>query len=402
MKIKVNKIKIKEIYIYFILVLIFYTSGSIYNFVFYNLNEKIKFIFCICASLSIFVCSRKEIHSLFVFIAGSLFLVLWAILGNAYLDNIFTTFIRILSVYIFLLFCENKKIDILEYLYKVIFLIAIIYLIAWMLFDYGPFSKFGTSLVVEINKNMGYESSGKWIYTNFFNIYFRWKNERKVLGMTIYASNGPFWEPGLYQIYLNFALWYGLLHQKKINYLKIIILIIAVISTTSTTGIFLLFIILGVFFYKKMEKKTAVCFLIPIGLVLYKIFTYVWNEKMINSLTNIQSRYNDTIFLVEKCLEHPIFGNGMGNTPAFNALLLYVVDFGILGFVLFLFYILKLFTDKNELAQKIVLTFWLILSLINEPIGYHSLVALILIMLYKTVIRKNCKYSDNNNKMKNT
>lgn len=67
---------------------------------------------------------------------------------------------------------------------------------------------------------------------------------------------GPFWEPGVFQIYLNIAIIILLLEKKR-NYKKIILNIIAVITTFSTTGfIALVFIVLG--FYLNDSKRITI------------------------------------------------------------------------------------------------------------------------------------------------
>lgn len=386
MKIKVKKKYFKNVYIYIVLLLIFYTSGSIYNFVFYEHNILFKTILILLISFCILYLGKKEVQSLLLYLGIAALAFLWTLCGNGNLRFFFTSFVRITFVFIFAVYCQKIQIELLEYIYKLIVVMAVIYLLAWILFDLGPLQRFGKAMLVSIEVAEG--EKREWRYTGFFNIYFRWKNMRRLAGLEYNASNGFFWEPGLYQIYLNFALWYGLFLRKKVNYSITVILIFAVFSTTSTTGIFTLLIILGGFLYANRSFLAKLLLLIPMGLFLVGMIENVWSEKVQYGTANVSSRFEDSFFLLEKWAQHPVFGYGMGNAGGFNGLLIFCTDFGLLGLIFIGFYVFHIFNCRKNVLTNLTLCSWLCLSLINEPIGYHSLLWLLLFVLYPELEKK--------------
>lgn len=66
-----------------------------------------------------------------------------------------------------------------------------------------------------------------------------------------YRNFGPFWEPGVYQIYLNIAIAYLLFLRDKILKIPLICLVIALVTTFSTTGYICFSIILCALLWKK-------------------------------------------------------------------------------------------------------------------------------------------------------
>lgn len=368
-----------EVYIYVVLLFTFYTSGFIYNFVFWDLNWTIKIIQILLIAGGFIVFEKEDFEKITFFVIGEFCLGIWALLGNAEITTYLKFVLRLTFLYCFYLYGRKKNICLSAYIYRLCVAIAVMYFAAWLLFDMGPFSNLGKLIDVVIEIKEG--EIRRWQYTDFLHIYYRWKNERRILGFTIMASNGPFWEPGLYQIYLNFALYYELF-RKKTNRKTAGFLICAVLTTTSTTGIFLLIIILTGWLFSRCGKKMRKILAVPLGLGGLGMILFVWIEKTTYSAGNVSARLSDLLILLEKIAAHPITGNGMGNQGAFNALFLYLADFGILALIGIAIFCHRIMRHKGDFISKLVLIAWLALSLMNEPVGYHSLFCLILILLY--------------------
>lgn len=374
MKIKFKKKALIDLYVYIVLFLTTYTSGFIYNFVYYDYNSIIKWLLVAVISICLPFYARVDYKGILFFTLLEMFIGIWVIIGDGVMSNYVKAVVRITFIFIFFLFCNRKKINILEYFCNLLVLYAAVYLIAWLIFDVGPFSFYGCELHISVEITEGRIQS--WNYTDFFGVYYRWHNLRRIFGLNIVASNGPFWEPGLYQIYLNLALWYELFKRKKLRW-SAILLTVSILVTTSTMGAFVLVIIWLGYLYNRQLLSTKVISILPsIALLLFTLIE-LWNEKLTYATGNINSRGNDLITLLQIYFQHPVLGNGMGKHFGFSALLIYIVDFGILGFIFIFFIIFSIMRRKGTLTSNLVLVAWLLLSLMNEPIGYHSLFMLI-------------------------
>lgn len=374
MKIKFTKKAVMDLYVYIVLILTTYTSGFIYNFVYYDYNSTIKWLLVGMIFFCLFFLTKADYNKLLFFVLLEMFIGLWVIMGGGVMNNYIKAVVRITFMFIFYVFCNKNKINVLEYLCNLMVLYAAVYLAAWLIFDVGPLARYGHNLHVSIEIAEGQIRS--WNYTEFFHLYYRWHDSRRIFGVNIVASNGPFWEPGLYQIYLNLALWYELFRRKKFRW-AVILLTVAIIVTTSTMGAFILVIIWAGYLYNKQFPIAKVISVLPVIAATLFILNELWNEKKAYAISNVNGRGNDFMDLAQAFIVHPIIGNGMGNCPGFNALLIYIAEFGSLGIVFIIFIITMIMKKKGSLIGKMVLIAWLLLSLINEPIGYHSLFLLI-------------------------
>ncbi len=73
---------------------------------------------------------------------------------------------------------------------------------------------------------------------------------------TVARNYGIFWEPGVFQIYLNFAIWHCLVCSKKTDWKKIVVFGISVLTTLSTTGYICTAAIVFIYLVDKGPKIT--------------------------------------------------------------------------------------------------------------------------------------------------
>ena len=132
---------------------------------------------------------------------------------------------------------------------------------------------------------------------------------------------GPFWEPGVFQAYLNVALLF-LLFNKNYSYFKkivfSIILISAIVTTYSTTGyIVLTFVLLSYianysnFNIRNFAKVLVLSLIFLISLILFinsNLFQEIILQKF--SSTAEQSRFLSYTAGIKLFLSHPILGVG--------------------------------------------------------------------------------------------
>ena len=140
---------------------------------------------------------------------------------------------------------------------------------------------------------------------------------------------GPFWEPGVYQAYLNVAILLLLFVREtgKNKITKTIVLVMAVISTLSTTGYICLCIIFFLYYLEKIENRTLTPFdivfiMIGISMMLYfigssNIFDIVFSKLSSGSKNRSTLTRLEDIKIYFPCwLKNPLFGYGI--TKSYN------------------------------------------------------------------------------------
>ena len=198
---------------------------------------------------------------------------------------------------------------------------------------------------------------------------------------------GPYWEPGAFQIILNYVL---IMYFNEIcNFsfsvpygkLKILIIIAALLMTQSTAGYINLFILIVITVLNmKMTKKTFMkAIFIGIALIAAAFFllsSETYTEKMSqkgSDNTSYEIRKMDNLAMLQMTMERPILGYGI-NSPAFrnrgkhlgnitssNGLLALSSQ---LGCIFLLFFCLALYSRlKKFYPQKRFLVFFLLLML---------------------------------------
>ena len=211
-------------------------------------------------------------------------------------------------------------------------------------------------------------------------------------GITLPRNFGIYWEPGLYQVFLNMLLLYYLLIKR--NIILVFFFCINIILTFSVTGYITSLLIF--LFYSLSDNKGIKKKLIIVIVIIVILFALPWlldffQFKMTTG--SYRARTQDIFSGIEMFLENPIFGIGIsqldyknmyydlfgvihGNT---NGLINIGLQFGLIGILFYLsnFYWTFLFWCKyyNKIFAMAFLV-WLVCSLINEPIERIGLVML--------------------------
>ncbi|WP_207651183.1 O-antigen ligase family protein, partial [Clostridium thermobutyricum] len=211
---------------------------------------------------------------------------------------------------------------------------------------------------------------------------------------------GVFWEPGLYQIFLNLALLSYLFQEKKHKKKIIFILIVSIILTYSTTGyilgIVLIFIKLLAMIRDMKNNKILKFLLITFMPIITLICIYFALKIMILKINaginygnkSYSIRTTDLIDCAKQFLKTPIIGSGFFNYSVLprkgsvNGLFSIFYQTGIIGtFILLVIPMKRLFGKfKKEICLEFAIGFilWLIMSLMNEPIQYSNFILMII------------------------
>ena len=138
--------------------------------------------------------------------------------------------------------------------------------------------------------------------------------------ITDYPNNrnySIFYEPGVYQAFLNIAIIFEL--QK--NYLKnlpiLFLFVISIITTFSTTGLICLFLVFLILFlnnYKLWRKKRIYIYLFLFPLIFFGLYSGLLYKEIIEKLSESSysffSRSIGSLLDIQIFLENPFFGAG--------------------------------------------------------------------------------------------
>lgn len=220
----------------------------------------------------------------------------------------------------------------------------------------------------------------------------------EVYGLGGYRNYGIFWEPGLYQIYLNLSLIYFLYVKEpffKRRWLTVIYLLFGIYTTGSTTGLFLAAFIVGyyAFFNSSMGLFVKVVFILAaISIASAVVIPYL----MDNLTTKMDSasylmRMNDLTFGYDVFMSKPVLGHGIANdiykalySSSFgeergdsNGLINVLINFGIVGFIAYVRWFYRFAKASNSFFDGrvvIPVLIWSVASLCTEPISTHAAV----------------------------
>ncbi|SFB66297.1 hypothetical protein [Ruminococcus albus] len=116
-------------------------------------------------------------------------------------------------------------------------------------------------------------------------IYVYWEETGWTINNLSIRNSGIFWEPGVYQAYLNIALFL-LLQNETVKYqrMKILVLVFTIITTLSATGLFVLFLVVTGYFVTNKQSKNILFLLL--GFIIFIVAvskTSFLTDKLFNS-----------------------------------------------------------------------------------------------------------------------
>jgi hypothetical protein len=133
-----------------------------------------------------------------------------------------------------------------------------------------------------------------------------------------FRNPGPFWEPGLFAVFLNLALLFNLILEKKLFSIKNGILILALLSTLSTAGYIAFFMLVFFFFQSNqsfLRRLLLALFILPVILTLYFSLDFLSTKVEQNiSLagTTTSSRFGSAAVDLADFMSSPFIGWGRG------------------------------------------------------------------------------------------
>ena len=225
---------------------------------------KVALLTIVCAGVVIWDLGKRnyiEKKEFFWVICPSVLLIITQILSK---DLALSYESKILMMYAGYIITRRVPFDIFREKYlQIMYVICIISLVCWLLGLLG----------IPIWNWLPSSGAGQYktLFFYAFDIYKGYISER---------NNGPFWEPGVFQIYINIALIFLLFNKKKLNIKYLFVYLFALITTISTTGYVSFAIIALAYIYDKGKYIKFHHVLIILGLFLGAFYYISSNEEL--------------------------------------------------------------------------------------------------------------------------
>ena len=292
-------------------------------------------------------------------------------------------FTRMIILLLFLLsfpWFSKKNVDIFHHIFRIVIFLSFISIFLFVLID-----------IIKIQIPYTLVSTGPYThYTNYCNLLFEYSPMYTVSfgGITFQRLQSIFWEPGAYQIFLNFA-FYRLLFKENVNQkLKsklISLLAVNIILTLSTTGIalFIVIVFLRIYYSKYFNRTSRMALIIPIFCFFAIVFSYLINIKLANAggKVSYSLRIADIVQGWELFTRHPLFGVGFNNQEAFmqiqkmdrgssNGVITFLFSMGLVGSIIFIIPFIHNYIRMNRENRnsQIVFIIWFLVVNLTEPI----------------------------------
>lgn len=224
-------------------------------------------------------------------------------------------------LFCYLLYIKNKDFD--KYLYYTISFIALYSIIFYFIINI-----FHIGLPYKVFQIVG----TKEFYYDYYDIYFYRKSFDTVINIGPYSFDrlsSLFWEPGVYGIYLIYALYINLFTNniyKKNKRIIFLILVINILFTFSTTAlcIMLAFFAIKIIKNKQLKPYFKILIIIPtVSITLVGIFYIIISKINKNGLGEVNSffaRISDITVGFTLFFQNIISGTGFNNAGEFKEL----------------------------------------------------------------------------------
>lgn len=257
-----------------------------------------------------------------------------------------------------------------------------------------------------------------YIIPAIFNIFPLFVNKsgtiaRNVLSIPIVLNSDPvkrnygiFWEPGVFQFFINFAFLIDGFYSKKLSMKRFLVYSVAIFTTVSTTGI-IAYILICLYYYIKIKKGSIKKVLIGFSVFMLLLFTIyllpdIFFSRLLSKLNpfinfNIESLAKDTpvrikaiVYPMKLFLSNPFFGVGINKLLLDMEANAYVMTCSILGFFvkfgfiygMLMWYCVKRFFNLFNLSRVQGFILFTIFILITFTEDFSNNPILFLIIFY--------------------
>lgn len=329
----------------------------------------------------VFIRSAKPVEKAFMTAIGCVSYLFLEYL--IYKETITGFFLRLLWIIAFVMIMYSAKVSIKRYfqcIYRIIILLASITLIIFFLVNIFQ---------VDLPYNTIAYGEYSTFYKRYLGFFYTAETYLRPLPLTkiqIFRLQSFFWEPGVYAIYLVFALFYFVFEKKEKKKYQMAILLLSVFLTLSTTGICIGIVLFGIYWIKnsRINKSSKIVIVLPIVIITAIGIYITWTTKKYET-TSVTGSYNlrtrditDGLHLIA---QRPLFGWGYKNNGVFeglqnlgrgssNGLITLGYTMGIVGLGISIYpFIASVFISaRKDRFKEIVFSIIFILTNMTEPI----------------------------------
>lgn len=295
------------------------SSGSMY---FGQLNTELSMMGLGAIILLYFVtydykCTEKNVIKYCFILLFFIMNIIMTGIGNNSLKDGIIFLIRLSAVLIIQSFIEQRIF--VKYYIQIIYFISIVSLVCWSIGVVFPDFPYPGTIEVHTASSSFY---GTFYYTIGMDSLSRF-------GSSIGRNAGIFWEPGVFQVYLNIAFFLVMCYNKeniKKRLTKAVVFAITIATTQSTMG-YLIFMIQILFILlddnelvRKYHLKKYVFLAFMVGGILVLLEGSLV-EKLLRGGGSFKTRYDDGIVVLQTMGRFPVWGLG-----SFSDLRAYVIE----------------------------------------------------------------------------
>ncbi|MGI1812060.1 O-antigen ligase family protein [Priestia sp. TGN 0903] len=375
---QISKNIIISIYLYLLAFLIIFSSGAILDQKYPNVAQALLLGLSIPAILTVLVYKR---YLTYLSLIPILFIGFNFITVPVGILQYVTFIVKFVVVLLIIKYCMIGEKNLFKIFHNLIVGIAVYTLFTYLFFDILSILPPSTEVINDKPYRV-------WLGLHFHGQITSW------YGVNVFRNNSIFWEPGVWQIYLNYALIYQLFFSKKVNKKILTVLLINLITTFSTTGNIICLMILLVAFLKFKPKTQATLFLkyyllIPLVAVGFFVAIYLFNQKVSGGGQRSYSlRQDDLLVGWELFLQKPFTGWGFLNNEGYqnmvgvpnnsNGFISMLFQQGIAGAIFYLVPLITLFkkiASTHRVFTAFIFTIFIVISSASEPIMYTNFIS---------------------------
>ena len=399
MKVNINKRIIRYIVLYITAFFMVYESGSLPSIISINdlwLDKMLLFIPIGIIALSALK-TKANWTSLFIWtMIFMIFIILNSVVCIDTTTNLIYRLLIFLSIYLCVLYTELRNINFETIICHIIvffaFTSAIIYLCVYI-------------LKVPIPHSFFYLGKNGLRYFSYGGIYYDQGYSNIQFGMNLNRMTGPFWEPGVYQIFLNYALYRYVVIEKS-NKFVIALLLFDIFFTMSASGWLcaIVIIVIGIAKSPKFTNKSKIFIFIFLSLFGGIATKFVLFSKF-SETSSAYIRMNDFLLGLKIFIENPILGIGFNNTEPFmmrntyndtgilgssNGFMTIAYTTGIVGMVFVLLpFIYNIIKRKKERYKSVLYFIMIVFFNFSEPVYYFPFMMYILVKEYRKAFKNS-------------
>lgn len=290
--------------------------------------ELLLIILVVLSGGSVLFVMYRNIGYIFIFLL-SLILLFSSDIKSSILKAIVLTSISICAIFYSTYIFAIAEQSVLKYLFILLMSIGAVFVVAYFKNNYKH--QRVVNLLYVVLKLFLLHGLLSFVFSfivedylvNFTSLYYKTKtffhifnynpaHQIDLLGFKLYRNQGLFWEPGVFQVFLNILFFLEAFIIKR-NKLLLYLASFVILTTYSTTGFFILFIQLLVLFFQNSDNRV---YLIPTVLIimlpLYNLFKLNIEQKIYGeNQMSFQIRLFDLIQPVGIALENPLTGIGL-------------------------------------------------------------------------------------------